>query len=182
MSNLKGKTVFITGASRGIGLAIAIRAARDGANVVIAAKSDVPNPKLPGTIHSAAAAVAEAGGKALAIRCDIREEDQVKAAVADVLTQGGYSVDEDETGNVTTGMRREVSSPWNWLLRWRFGVGKSRVEARVVPQDETTTRLRLQVFHRGKDGLFDTWEDAETPLPQSAANEIRRIKNVLRLL
>ena len=79
-------------------------------------------------------------------------------------------------------MRREVSSPWNWLLRWRFGVGKSRVEARVVPQDETTTRLRLQVFHRGKDGLFDTWEDAETPLPQSAANEIRRIKNVLRLL
>lgn len=108
--------------------------------------------------------------------------DQVKAAVADVLTQGGYSVDEDETGNVTTGMRREVSGPWNWLLRWRFGVGKSRVEARVVPQDETTTRLRLQVFHRGKDGLFDTWEDAETPLPQSAANEIRRIKNVLRLL
>ncbi|HOZ04852.1 MAG TPA: NAD(P)-dependent oxidoreductase [Arenimonas sp.] len=93
MSNLKGKTVFITGASRGIGLAIAIRAARDGANVVIAAKSDVPNPKLPGTIHSAAAAVAEAGGKALAIRCDIREEDQVKAAVSETVeTFGGIDI------------------------------------------------------------------------------------------
>lgn len=108
--------------------------------------------------------------------------EQVKAAVADVLSQGGYTVDQDDSGNVTTGMRQEIRSPWNWLLRWRFGVGKSRVEARVVPQDESTTRLRLQVFHRGKDGLFDTWEDAETPLPQSAANEIRRIKNALRLL
>ena len=81
MTTLQGKTLFITGASRGIGLAIALRAARDGANVVIAAKSDVANPKLPGTIHSAAAAVEAAGGKALAIRCDIREEDDVRAAV-----------------------------------------------------------------------------------------------------
>lgn len=82
MSTLAGKTLFITGASRGIGLAIARRAGRDGANVVIAAKSDVPNPKLPGTIHTAAREVEEAGGKALAIKCDIREEEQVQAAVA----------------------------------------------------------------------------------------------------
>ncbi len=108
--------------------------------------------------------------------------DKVKTAVTDVLTQGGYTVDQNEAGNVTTGMRQEVRGPWNGLLRWRFGVGKSRVEARVVPQDESATRLRLQVFYRGKDGLFDTWEDAETPLPQSAANEIRLIKNALRLL
>lgn len=108
--------------------------------------------------------------------------DKVKTAVADVLTQGGYTVDQDEAGNMTTGMRQEVRGPWNGLLRWRFGVGKSRVEARVVPQDENTTRLQLQVFHRGKDGLFDTWEDAETPLPQSAANEIRLIKNALHVL
>ena len=81
MSALRGKTLFITGASRGIGLAIALRAARDGANVVIAAKSDVPNPKLTGTIHTAAAAVEEAGGKGLAIKCDIREEREVRAAV-----------------------------------------------------------------------------------------------------
>jgi len=82
MTSLAGKTLFITGASRGIGLAIALRAARDGANVAIAAKSAVANPKLPGTIHSAAAAVEQAGGSALALKCDIREEDQVRAAVA----------------------------------------------------------------------------------------------------
>jgi len=89
MSTLRGKTLFITGASRGIGLAIALRAARDGANVVIAAKSDVPNPKLPGTIHSAAADVEAAGGRALAIRCDIREEDQVRAAVEQAAQRFG---------------------------------------------------------------------------------------------
>ena len=82
MSTLSGKTLFITGASRGIGLSIALRAARDGANVAIAAKSSVPNPKLPGTSHSAAAAVEAAGGRALALKCDIREEDEVRAAVA----------------------------------------------------------------------------------------------------
>ena len=82
MTSLAGKTLFITGASRGIGLAIALRAARDGANVAIAAKSAVANPKLPGTIHSAAAAVEQAGGSALALQCDIRDEEQVRAAVA----------------------------------------------------------------------------------------------------
>jgi len=91
--SLRGKTLFITGASRGIGLAIAVRAARDGANIVIAAKSAVPNPKLPGTIHSAAAAVEQAGGKALAIKCDIREEEQVRAAVEQTVTHfGGIDV------------------------------------------------------------------------------------------
>ena len=82
MTTLSGKTLFITGASRGIGLAIALRAARDGANVAIAAKSSVPNPKLPGTIHDAAAQVEAAGGRGLALKCDIREEDEVHAAVA----------------------------------------------------------------------------------------------------
>jgi len=82
MTTLSGKTLFITGASRGIGLAIALRAARDGANVAIAAKSAVPNPKLSGTIHTAADAVIAAGGQGLALKCDIREEDQVRAAVA----------------------------------------------------------------------------------------------------
>ena len=82
MASLAGKTLFITGASRGIGLAIALRAARDGANIAIAAKSAVANPKLPGTIHTAAREVEAAGGRALALQCDIREEDQVRAAVA----------------------------------------------------------------------------------------------------
>jgi citronellol/citronellal dehydrogenase len=89
MATLEGKTLFITGASRGIGLAIALRAARDGANVAIAAKSDVPNPKLPGTIHSAAAAIDAAGGRGLAIKCDIREEDQVRAAVEETARRFG---------------------------------------------------------------------------------------------
>ncbi|KRA16073.1 MULTISPECIES: NAD(P)-dependent oxidoreductase [unclassified Lysobacter] len=82
MTSLSGKTLFITGASRGIGRAIALRAARDGANIAIAAKSDVANPKLPGTIHSVAAEIEAAGGRALALKCDIREEDEVHAAVA----------------------------------------------------------------------------------------------------
>jgi citronellol/citronellal dehydrogenase len=93
MTTLSGKTLFITGASRGIGLAIALRAARDGANVAIAAKSAVPNPKLPGTIHTAARAVTEAGGQGLALQCDIREEDQVRAAVAATVdTFGGIDI------------------------------------------------------------------------------------------
>ena len=93
MASLSGKTLFITGASRGIGLAIALRAARDGANVAIAAKSDVANPKLPGTIHSAAQAVNAAGGQGLALKCDIREEDQVRAAVAATVdTFGGIDI------------------------------------------------------------------------------------------
>ena len=89
MGNLAGKTLFITGASRGIGLAIALRAARDGANIVIAAKSGVANPKLPGTIHTAAAAVEAAGGKALALQVDIREEEQVVAAAAQAAEHFG---------------------------------------------------------------------------------------------
>ena len=93
VNSLKGKTLFITGASRGIGLAIALRAAADGANVAIAAKSAVANPKLPGTIHTAAAAVEAAGGQGLALKCDIREDEQVHAAVrATVERYGGIDI------------------------------------------------------------------------------------------
>jgi citronellol/citronellal dehydrogenase len=89
MATLKGKTLFITGASRGIGLAIALRAARDGANIAIAAKTAEPQPKLEGTIYSAANAIEAAGGKALPIICDIRFEDQVQAAVAKTVERFG---------------------------------------------------------------------------------------------
>jgi citronellol/citronellal dehydrogenase len=85
MGTLNKKTLFITGASRGIGLAIALRAARDGANIAIAAKTADPHPKLPGTIHSAAAEIEQAGGKALPLICDIRFEDQVQAAVEETV-------------------------------------------------------------------------------------------------
>lgn len=91
--SLKGKTLFITGGSRGIGLAIALRAARDGANVAIAAKTVNPDPRLPGTIHTAAAEIEKAGGKALPIQTDIRFEDQVQAAVdQSVKTFGGIDI------------------------------------------------------------------------------------------
>jgi citronellol/citronellal dehydrogenase len=90
---LQNKTLFITGASRGIGLAIALKAARDGANVVIAAKTAEAHPKLPGTIHTAAAEVEAAGGKALALQVDIREEAEVKAAIdKTVETFGGLDI------------------------------------------------------------------------------------------
>lgn len=93
MTTLKGKTLFITGASRGIGLAIALRAARDGANVAVAAKTSDPNPKLEGTIHTAAAAIEQAGGRALPLMCDIRDEAQVAAAVATTVeTFGGIDI------------------------------------------------------------------------------------------
>lgn len=78
---LAGKRIFITGGSRGIGLAIALRAAADGASIAIAAKTSEPNAKLPGTIHTAAAEIEAAGGKALAIQCDLRDELQIEAAV-----------------------------------------------------------------------------------------------------
>lgn len=92
-SSLAGKTLFITGASRGIGLAIGVRAARDGANVAIAAKTAEPHPKLPGTIHTAAAEIEAAGGRALPIVCDIRFEEQIEAAVAKTVeTFGGLDI------------------------------------------------------------------------------------------
>src|SRR4029079_18640958 len=89
MSSLKGKTLFISGGSRGIGLAIALRAARDGANVTIAAKTAEPHPKLPGTIHTAADEIEKAGGKALPVMCDIRDEAQVAEAVARTVERFG---------------------------------------------------------------------------------------------
>ena len=91
--SLAGKTLFITGASRGIGLAIALRAARDGANVAIAAKTTEPHPKLPGTIYTAAEEIERAGGRALPLVVDVRDEEQVKSAVAQAAGHfGGIDV------------------------------------------------------------------------------------------
>jgi citronellol/citronellal dehydrogenase len=91
--DLSGKRIFITGGSRGIGLAIALRAARDGASIAIAAKTSDPNPKLPGTIHTAAEEIRAAGGTALAIQCDLRDEEQIAAAVSQAAEQlGGIDI------------------------------------------------------------------------------------------
>jgi citronellol/citronellal dehydrogenase len=111
--SLKGKTLFITGASRGIGLAIALRAARDGANIVLVAKTTVPNPKLPGTLYSAAGEIKAAGGQALAVPCDIRDDVAVAAAVEtavkrfdgiDILVNNASAI--SLTGTAATPMKR----------------------------------------------------------------------------
>jgi citronellol/citronellal dehydrogenase len=111
--SLKGKTLFISGGSRGIGLAIALRAARDGANVTIAAKTAQPHPKLPGTIYTAAAEIEAVGGKALAVLCDIRDEAQVSDAVAKTVEKfGGIDICINNasaislTGTLETEMKR----------------------------------------------------------------------------
>ncbi len=113
VTTLKDRTLFITGASRGIGLAIGLRAARDGANVVIAAKTTEPHPKLPGTIYTAADEIEKAGGKALPLLCDIRYEEQVLDAVAktvdrfggiDVLVNNASAI--SLTGTLSTPMKR----------------------------------------------------------------------------
>src|SRR5579872_1228381 len=111
--SLHGRTLFITGASRGIGLAIALRAARDGANVAIAAKTTEPHPKLPGTIYTAAEEIEKAGGRALACAVDIRSEDQIREAVdraaaafggIDVLVNNASAI--SLTGTLATPMKR----------------------------------------------------------------------------
>ena len=113
MTALKGKTLFITGASRGIGKAIGLRAAQDGANVVIAAKTTEPHPKLPGTIYTAASEIEQAGGRALPLVVDVREESQVQAAVdqavekfggIDILVNNASAI--SLTGTLETPMRR----------------------------------------------------------------------------
>jgi citronellol/citronellal dehydrogenase len=113
MSTLAGKTLFITGASRGIGLAIGLRAARDGANVAIVAKTTEPHPKLPGTIYTAAEEIEKAGGKALPLVCDIQQDEQVADAVAKTVEKfGGIDILVNNasaihlTGTTSTPMKR----------------------------------------------------------------------------
>ena len=121
---LRNKTLFITGASRGIGKAIGIRAAQDGANVVIASKSDRKHPRLPGTIHTAAEEMEAAGGKALALKCDIRDEAQIATAVEQaVATFGGIDILVNNASAIylagTTGNTHETIRSDVWCQRTR---------------------------------------------------------------
>jgi citronellol/citronellal dehydrogenase len=126
--SLARKTLFITGASRGIGLAIALRAAKDGANIAIAAKTAEPNPKLPGTIYTAAEEIEKAGGKALPLVCDIRFEDQVVDAVSQCVARfGGIDICVNNasaiqlTGTLQTDSKRfdlmhQINTRGTWLV------------------------------------------------------------------
>ena len=113
MEDFKNKTVFITGGSRGIGRSIALKMAQSGANIVIAAKTDTPHPSLPGTIHTVAAEIEAAGGKALPLKVDVRDEDQIAAAVQqavdhfggiDILVNNASAI--SLTGTLDTPMKR----------------------------------------------------------------------------
>jgi citronellol/citronellal dehydrogenase len=110
MTTLENKTLFVTGASRGIGLAIARRAARDGANVIVAAKTDKPHPKLPGTIHTAAAEIEDVGGRALPVVCDVRDDKAVQSALEhgarhfggiDIVVNNASAIALLDTGSIT---------------------------------------------------------------------------------
>ncbi|HEX5549540.1 MAG TPA: hypothetical protein VFX36_01825 [Nitrospira sp.] len=108
--------------------------------------------------------------------------EQVRTVLVQVLEDGGYDVDWQDDQNLTTGYREEIHGPWDWLLRSRFGTGRSRVDALVTPAAEQDTRVRLHVQYEGKDGIFTRWETSPTALPQSAENQLRLIKNALHIL
>lgn len=108
--------------------------------------------------------------------------EQVRTVLVQVLEDGGYDVDWQDDQNLTTSYREEIHGPWDWLLRSRFGSGRSRVDALVTPATEQDTRVRLHVQYEGKDGIFTRWEASPTALPQSAENQLRLIKNALHIL
>ncbi|MDE3118742.1 MAG: hypothetical protein KGL03_06970 [Nitrospirota bacterium] len=110
-------------------------------------------------------------------------EAKVRAAVVQVREEGGYRVRQGEDGGGwTTEYRQETDSPSDWMLRVRFGTGRSRVEVRLTPEGATATRLAIHVTYEGKDGLFESWTTYPTPLPQSAEHQLRLVKSALGLL
>ncbi|ULA65559.1 MAG: conserved exported protein of unknown function [Nitrospira sp.] len=108
--------------------------------------------------------------------------DTVKTALTQILTDDGYDVDWKNDSTLETSYREEMQGPWNWLYRWRFGTIKSRVNATVTAADNQNTALKLEVQSEGKDGIFTSWDQVPSALPQSADNQLRLIKNALQLL
>ena len=107
---------------------------------------------------------------------------EVTPALIEILASGGYDVEAGDAETLTTGWRKEIRGPWDWLLRWRFGVGKTRVEAKVTPMESDRSHVNLQVFHFSKDGILGRWNKSDSPLPESAANQVRLLKNRLHIL
>ncbi|KAF9546530.1 hypothetical protein EC957_009607 [Mortierella hygrophila] len=132
--SLQGKTLFISGASRGIGLAIALRAARDKANIAIAAKTATPHPTLPGTIYTAAEEIEKAGGTALPIICDIRDEEQVKSAIDQTAAKfGGIDILVSFTSAISLTNTQETSVKKYDLMHSINGRGTWMVSKYAIP-------------------------------------------------
>lgn len=114
--------------------------------------------------------------------------DQVRTAVIEVFTSQGYAVEssqpesENHTESIHTGYREETRSPWDWMLRFRFGVGRTQAEADLNGEGEGATKLMLTVLHESKGALWGSWAQSDPPVPQSAENYLRLIKNQLKLL
>ena len=110
--------------------------------------------------------------------------DQVKTALVSVLSTDGYPVRDsaDDDRVVMTGYRRETEGWWDWLLRTRFGVGRSKVEATVSPDSPDTTRLTISVIYEAKDHLWSTWEETTPPPHRGATLHLRSVKKALGLL
>lgn len=109
--------------------------------------------------------------------------DRVKAAVTKVLAEDDYCcVDWKEGSQLQTGYRGEQPSIWDWLVRGRYGVVRSRAEASVTPETDHSSRLRLQVSSEGKQTMFDSWGPTAPQVPQSAENKLRLIKNELKIV
>lgn len=109
--------------------------------------------------------------------------DKVRATLIEILTANGYTVREEaHDGRILTTGYREETSMWDWLLRTRFGVGRSLVVATLTPEDETVTRMAIQVTYEEKNRIWNSWNAAEPPVAFSAENNIRLVKNALGLL
>ena len=108
--------------------------------------------------------------------------DRVKAAVTKVLSDDNYEVDWKDGSQLQAGYRDEQPSIWDWLVRGRFGVVRSRAEASVTPETDQSSRLRLQVSSEGKQTMFQGWGPTEPQVPQNAQNKLRLIKNELKIV
>jgi len=108
--------------------------------------------------------------------------DRVKAAVTKILQDDDYEVDWKDGAQLHTGYREEQPSVWDWLVRGRYGVVRSRAEASVKPETDQSSRLRLQIASEGKQTFFDSWGPTPTQVPQSAENKLRLIKNELKIV
>jgi hypothetical protein len=110
-------------------------------------------------------------------------QELTRAVVVKVLSENGYNVTIEEDGRlIQTGYRQEIGGPWDWLVVYRFGTLRSWVEVRLLPEEESSTHVKVDVYCEGKDSLFGPWRAYDTPLPQRAGTHLRQMRATLELL